>query len=98
MSAFDDAVERVQIAIRAARAEGSLTSVDWCVDTRDQDATRIVVADCQSYAAICDQLGAKRDNGRWSARGNHRVYDALTRDNKIMIEHRCWPHLDCWTP
>lgn len=96
MTAFDDAVERVQIAIRAAKADGSLKAVDWSVNTRGDDVMHIDVRDCQSYAAICDQLGAKNDGGQWSNAANHRIYDALTKDNKLVIEHRCWPHLDCW--
>lgn len=94
MSAFDDAVERVQIAIRAARAEGALRAVDWSVSTQGDDVMHIDIRDCQSYAAICDQLGAKHDGGRL-IRG-HRIYDALTKDDRLVIEHRCWPHLDCW--
>lgn len=95
MSDFDDAVQRVQ---QAATVTGAvLREVRWANTASGNGHTLIVAADCTSYAAICDHLKAPRDGGRWSSgTANHRMYDALTKDNKVVIEHRCWPHLPCW--
>lgn len=94
MTTFDDAVTRIQEAVNATDA--TVQEVHWQNTISSGDNTRIVAADCPSYAALCDHLGVKQDEGRWSARGDFRIYDAITRDNKVLIEHRCWPHLDCW--
>jgi len=66
------------------------------ITIRGDQRVDLGVGDCDSYAKYCDHYDAKRDDGRWSATANHRIYDALTKDGQVLIEHRCWRHLPCW--
>ena len=60
------------------------------------DGAKLTIAlpSCSEYREACDVLGIAPAPGRL-VRG-HRVYDSASRDGVTVVEHLCWPHLDCW--
>ena len=81
---LDQALDRYgHMPIRALRwAPGSLT---------------IVFPTCGDYDAATSLDKRARDNGRLvgGSRSPRRIYDHLDPEGTVL-EHICWPHLDCW--
>lgn len=95
MTARDDLTRLLDAADEAG---ATLTGIRWGLDGGAAGGLTVLVPDCGSYTALCAALGAKPDGGRLSSglRNPFRAFEALTRDDRVLIQHFCWPHLDCW--
>ena len=50
-----------------------------------------------AFNKVCAGFGARQDGGRRTnanSMADHRTNDAESKN--VVIEHLCWPHLDCW--
>lgn len=96
MSAHEDLTRILDVV---AEEYAEVDSVVWQV-LNGNGTTSVRTVDCASFTALCDRFGAKRDDGRWLGANQYgntrRHFDALTKDNRVLVEHVCWPHLDCW--
>lgn len=61
---------------------------------RPDGSVLIAVRDCDSYRRLAAAIGSKADGGRLHQHPLRHYYDATAGD--ILVEHLCWPHLDCW--
>lgn len=78
-----------------ARIGVSLHGIQYVQNTATlRQALNVSTHTCDDYRRLCAELNAQPGEGRYSARGGHRIYDTTTRAG-VTITHLCWPHLGC---
>lgn len=73
----------------------SITRIEWeQAAATHPEHVAVHVSTLREFRALAAALGVKvRDGytGRWSHRSECRSYGALSKDNRLLIEHHCFP-------